>query len=102
MSRCGWTRSTSSTRSTSTYCETCWLSPTDPGVGDDAQRTQAQGTDQYPRRHGEPEKPPVDLAALTAAGQYLANDLCHGRELQQYIEWSPACRNRSGRQALYI
>src|SRR3954463_7094980 len=102
MSQCGWRRSTSSTRSTSTCCETYWLNFADAGVGEDTQCAQPQGTDQRPGRHGEPEELPVHLAALAAARQHLANYFRHRRELQKYIERRTARGNRSGRQALNI
>src|SRR3954468_11563258 len=102
MSRCGWRRSTSSTRSTSAYCETCWLSFADPGVGEDTQRAEAQRTDQDPRRHGKAEEPPVHLLTLATARQNLADYFGHRRELQQHIERRTARRDRSGRQTLHV
>src|SRR5207302_886347 len=51
-----------------------------------AQPTQDQRPDQHPHRHGESEESPVDLAALPAAGEHLADDLPQRRELQEHRE----------------
>jgi len=48
-----------------------------------AQPTQDKRPDQHPCRHGEAEESPVDLAALPAPGEHLADDLPQRRVLQE-------------------
>ena len=73
---CAWRRSTQLHRMyLERAAEACWLERLAASVGHDTAARPEPGPDQNPRRHREPEEPPVHLAALPAAGEHLADHL---------------------------
>src|SRR3984893_9639544 len=97
MSACGSRISMPCTACTSKCCEGC-----SPEIRPHAPPAEDERPDQHPRRHGEAEESPADLAALPAPGEHLADDLPQRRVLQEHRERGATGRQGTGRQTLDI
>lgn len=68
-----------------------------PDIPPHTRNAQRERTDQYPGRHGEAEKSPVDVGALAAAMQHFSHDVGERGELQHHFERSTAGRHAARR-----